>query len=273
MRIQRLAACAFALAAAVSSCSSEDAPTAPKPPAPAVLLQDVVLSNLPSPYYHFEYDASGRVTSVSFASGLTMYEVEYDGGRISQLRNTTAANHDRLQYVYDGAGKVAEIQYVDATGATFTRVSFTYQGQQLTGLERTVKWSGGFVTDKTMALSYDSDGNVREIVEHRPAIEGRQSDATFVDRYEQYDDKINVDGFGLLHNDFFDHLVLLPAVQIQKGNPRRETRSGDGINFSVEYVYTYDARNRPLAKNGQLTILNGADAGRVIQTSSTFTYY
>jgi len=273
MRTHRLAVCALALAAALPSCRSEDATTAPTPPAPAVLLKDVVLSNLPSPYYHFEYDGTGRISSASFASGLTVYDVQYDGGRISEMRNTTVANHDRLQYVYDNAGRVAEVRYVDATGATYTRVHFTYAGQTLMGLERERRSTAGFVVDKALSLSYYADGNVREIIEHRPAIAGLQDEATFVDRYELYDDKINVDGFGLLHNEFFDHLVLLPAVRIQKGNPGRLTHTGSGINYAVDYVYTYGDRNLPLTKTGQLTLLNGPDAGRVFQTSSTFTYY
>jgi hypothetical protein len=46
---------------------------------------------------------------------------------------------------------------------------------------------------------------------------------TTVDLFEQYDNKVNVDGFSLIHDDFFDHLVLLPGVQLQKGNPGRQT--------------------------------------------------
>src|SRR5215208_3958635 len=66
------------LVAAASACGRSDAPTAPAPdptPVPAVLLKDIVIPRLPSPYYHFRYDATGRVDSVSFASGLTQYQV------------------------------------------------------------------------------------------------------------------------------------------------------------------------------------------------------
>jgi hypothetical protein len=50
-------------------------------PVAAVLLKDVVLSNLPSPYYHFEYDTKGKVTFVSFASDFTRYDVMYGKAR------------------------------------------------------------------------------------------------------------------------------------------------------------------------------------------------
>ena len=64
------------LAAVVSACQGEPGTTAPTPPAPStppappVLLRDVVIPNLPAPYYHFEYDTGGRVRAASFASGL-----------------------------------------------------------------------------------------------------------------------------------------------------------------------------------------------------------
>ena len=124
-----------------------------------------------------------------------------------------------------------------------------------------------------MSLSYYPNGNLLEITEYRPAIDGLQTEATTVDRFEQYDDKINVDGFSLIHDDFFDHLVLLPGVQLQTGNPAKQTRTGDGTNFTVTYSYLYDDKNRPLTKTGDLTLLNGADAGRRIQTSTVFSYY
>ena len=65
-------------------------------PPPAVLLKDIVVPNLPSPYYHFEYDATGRVSAASFASGFTQYQVTYQGDQISELRNNTLGNQDRL---------------------------------------------------------------------------------------------------------------------------------------------------------------------------------
>ena len=82
------------LAAAIAACSNEPGTTAPPsapPPAPAVLLKDIVIPNLPSPYYHFEYDTAGRVRAASFASGLRMYDVIYgDDGKITEMRTTSS---------------------------------------------------------------------------------------------------------------------------------------------------------------------------------------
>jgi hypothetical protein len=124
-----------------------------------------------------------------------------------------------------------------------------------------------------MILSYYADGNLRELIEHRPAIDGEQDETTTVDRFENYDTAINVDAFALIHDEFFDHLILLPGVQLQKGNPARVTRTGDGLNFVVEFSYSYDAMSRPLMKSGALTVLNGTDAGRTYAISSLFSYY
>ena len=61
--------------AVIVACSGYDSnPTypgvTPPPPPTPVLLKDVVIDRLPSPFYHFAYDATGRVAEVSYASGL-----------------------------------------------------------------------------------------------------------------------------------------------------------------------------------------------------------
>ncbi|HEX3167771.1 MAG TPA: hypothetical protein VHQ93_15990, partial [Chitinophagaceae bacterium] len=111
-----------------------------------------------------------------------------------------------------------------------------------------------------------------ELTYHYFAFNG-QTDAVFTDRFEKYDNKINVDGFGLLHNEFFDHLVLLPGVQLQKNNPGKETRTGNAENYAVNYIYTYNEKNLPLTKKGNLTILTGNNAGQQFETNSVFSYY
>jgi hypothetical protein len=234
----------------------------------------MVVSSLPSPFYHFEYDAAGRIKFASYASELTRYDVTYDAaGRLSEMDNNILVNHDRLQYFYDDAGRVDEVRYVNANGTVFTVVFLSYDGTRLTRLERDRRVAAGFILDKTMSFSYHPDGNLMDVTEHRPPIEGAQTEATTVDHFEQYDAGINVDGFSLIHDDFFDHLVLLPGVQLQKGNPARQTRTGDGINFNIVYTYDYDGKNRPLTKHGTITLTNGADAGKVVPISSTFSYY
>jgi hypothetical protein len=266
---------ALVATAVLSSCSSDVSVTAPPPPPPpaTVLLKDIVIPNLPSPYYHFVYDGDGKVSQVSFASDLTTYDVSYVAGQISEMKNNTFVNHDRLVYVYDDAHRVAAIKETDENDVVFTALFFTYTGDKLATLERDRRVTGGFIIDKTLSFSYDANGNLLELTDHRPAIEGFQPETTSRDRFEQYDTGINVDGFSLIHDDFFDHLVLLPSVQLQKSNPRRVTRTGDGDNLVIEYSYTYDARNRPLRATGVLTYTTGSQTGQQFQVGSTFSYY
>ena len=267
MRIRSAILTAVA-AAALSACSDSGITN---PPVSGVFLKDIVIPNLPSPYYHFEYDASGRVLGASFASGARSYNLTYDGGRLSEMQNN-AGNRDRLDYVYDNDGRVALVKYVDESGSVYTTVFLTYSGGRLTELERDRKVTGGYIIDKTMTFAYDAAGNVSEITVHLPAIDGVQTEATYTDRYEQYDNKLNVDGFSLIHSEFNDHLVLLPGVVFQRGNPARATHTGDGDNYTVDYTYTYD-RNRPLTKTGDLVFTSGTLAGRHYQLSSQFSYY
>jgi hypothetical protein len=240
---------------------------------PVVPLEDIAVSNLPSPYYHFEYDPDGRIGRVSFASGFFSYEVLYQGERIAELRNNAVGNTDRLQYVYDAAGRVQTVNYVNPTGAVFARVRLTYNGGRLSQLDRERKLDAGFTVEKTMSFSYDADGNLQQIVDHRPAISGRQDESTTMDRFEQYDANVNVEAFSLIHNDFFDHVVLLPDVQLQTGNPAREFLTGGSVDYRFEYTYTYDEHKRPLLKSGTATILTGPDAGRTVPLHTAFSYY
>src|SRR4051794_2234379 len=258
-----------------TACSGYDAgPTSPPPPKPAVvLLKEINIPNLPAPFYHFEYDAAADVTVASFASELRRYAVSYAGGRLNAMQNNIVANQDRLAYTYDDASRVREVRYVDAAGVVFTKLHFDYDGQRLVALQRERILNGVVIPDKTMSFAYDARGNVSEVIEHHPLIAGVQDETTVLDRYEQYDTGINVDAFSLIHTEFFDHLVLLPTVQMQKGNPGRVTRTGDGLNYRVDYTYTYDGQNRPLTKHGEGTIMNGQDTGNSFRTNSLFSYY
>ena len=240
---------------------------------PKVLLKDIVIPNLPSPYYHFEYNADSTVSVASFAADFKRYEVDYTGGRISEMKNNIAGLDERLQYLYDNAGRVIGVNYFDLAGTVSTKVSLSYDGQKLIKLERRRILGAGFVLNKVMTLSYYADGNLKEIIDHRPAVDSVQEESTTSDRFEQYDNKINVDGFGLIHNEFFDHLVLLPGVQLQKNNAAKEIVTGAGDNYEVNYNYSYNDKNQPLTKAGEGTFTTGTNTGQHFQTNSFYSYY
>jgi hypothetical protein len=250
-----------------------NAPPPTPDPVATVLLKDITISSLPSPFYHFEYDAGRRITAASFASDLRKYDVHYASGRLSDMQNNIVVNKDRLAYSYDATGRVSEVTYADSSGTIYTRVRYAYDGKRLARIERQRVLGGTSFVDKTMLLAYGADGNLSDLAEHHPAIAGVQDEVSFDDHFEQYDTGINVDGFSLLHSEFFDHLILLPQVVLQTGNPRLVTRTGEGLTYRVVYTYSYDPSNRPLTKLGDLTITNGVNAGQHVETSSQFSYY
>ena len=257
-------------------------PPAPPPPSPYpgpppspspigdVRLGDIVISRLPEPFYEFEYDSSGRVAVASFAGGLMAYEIQYDGDRIAELRSTRFTN-ERLTYFYNGMGKVSLVTYTDDAGVVYVRIHLTYSGDRLVRLERERLTEGRFQPDKRMSFVYDAVDNLSELTDERLPFPG-QTAITLVDRFERYDTGINVDGFSLIHNEFFDHLLLLPGVRLQRGNPAVVTRSGSGPASRIEYTYTYDGDKRPLSKHGEILFLDGANAGQRFQTDVTFSY-
>ena len=242
------------------------------PDAPTVLLKDVLAQSLPSPYYHFEYDPSKKVSFVSFASDFDRYNVVYNGDRISEMQNNILVNKDRLQYNYNSSGQVQLIRIADSTGLVYKTIELFYDGPRLVRVERSKKTDAGFVIENTITMSYYADGNLMDITHHSLAVLGR-SEATATSHYEQYDNKINVDAFDLLHSEFFEHLFLLPGVQLQKNNPGKETHTGDGDNFIATYSYTYSDQNAPLTRTGDVLLTNGTRAGQHVNISTTFTYF
>jgi len=271
VRVKILLACS--LAAALPACRDDAGITNPLPiPPPVALLKDILNSNLPSPYYHFEYDEAYRVRLASFAADARVYDVAWQGSRITKLTNTVGAR-DTLNYLYNDAGRVGAINYTDANGRVYATVALTYDGTQLAKLERKVRLGGALVTDKTMTFSYYADGNVSDIVVQRPAIAGIQDATATTDHFDRYDTNINVDGFALLHDEFNDQLILLPAVQLQKGNPAREVFTSAAQSFTADYAWTYDGKRRPLTRSGTVDLTSGPNKGQQFHSQSTFSYY
>ena len=159
----------------LASCKKEKyiSPVIPPPVIPTVFLKDVVIPRLPSPYYHFEYDATGKVSFVSFASDFTRYDVIYNGDRISEMKNNILVNKDRLHYSYDNSGRVGTIRYADSTGLVYTRLNLSYDGKKLIKMDRERKSDGGFIVDRTLTMSYYPDGNLMELTDHYLAFNGQ----------------------------------------------------------------------------------------------------
>jgi len=259
------------------SCKKERRPIPVDPPelkAKHILLKDITIPNLPSPYYHFEYGADSLVTKASFASDYTMYDVLYSGGRISEMRNNIIVNHDTLRYSYDNTGKVTMIKFINTANVNYRLVFFTYANN----LIREIEWEQqvpnvGYIIDRTLNFTFFPDGNVQTITEHRPPVNGTP-DYISVKTFDQYDDKINVDDFSLIHDGIHDHLWIPQGFRLQKNNPRKEKLSVNGTDlYTIDYTYTYKNDNTPTNKAGDFLYIGGQYAGQRFQTNSFYSYY
>jgi hypothetical protein len=246
-------------------------PPPPPPPPPTVFLKDITIPNLPSPHYHFEYDAAGKVIFFSYASGDRMYEVLYKGDKISEMRNNISINHDTLRYTYDAAGKVSVVKYIDEHNVNYKRCFLTYTGNQLQKIEWELKQPAGFIIDHSMTFTYLPDGNLSEMIDHTPPVNG-QTESTRVTKFEQYDDKVNTDDFMIVHEGE-KHMLLFPGLKLQRNNPGKETRTGTTLNYIIDYTYTYNNKGAVLTKTGDLLFTNGQNQGQRFQTHATQTYY
>lgn len=259
------------------SCKKQQVPGPVEAPAANnrhILLKDITIPNLPSPYYHFQYNADSLVTKADFASGFSIYDVLYSGGRISEMQNNILVNRDTLRYQYDNGGKLVMIGFINASNVMYRHVFFAYNGNQIKEIQWDIKEGNvGFFIDRTLNFTFYPDGNVKTITEHRPPVTG-VDDYTSVKTFEQYDDNINVDDFSLVHDGFHDHLLLLQGFRLQKNNPGKETLSVNGTDlYTVDYTYTYNSDNTPSHKAGDFIYLSGTTAGQRFQTNSFYSYY
>jgi hypothetical protein len=252
-------------------------PVVPPTPQPnsqkKILLKDITIPHLPSPYYHFEYGPDSSVVKVSFDSGLANYDVIHGNGRISEMRDNIIVNHDTLRYIYDNNGKIGLINFINDRGVSYRHAFFNYNGQQV----KEIEWDHlvgniGNIIDRTLSFDYFPDGNVKEIREHRPTIDGSQ-ELNFATQFDQYDDKINVDDFMLTHDGINDHLFLFDGFRLQKNNPGKETHTGDGTNYTINYTYTYNNDSTPTVKLGDLLFTSGPDSGTRFQSHQFYSYY
>jgi hypothetical protein len=269
--------CAALYVATILSCKKDRGTTDPgtisQPPiTKKILLKDITIPLLPSPYYHFEYGADSLVSKVDFGSGFTIHDVLYDGGKVKEMRNNIFVNHDTLRYSYNNAGKVSVVTFINEDNIRYRHAVFTYSGDQLAKIEWDHKTANGsFSTDRVLTFFYFPDGNLKEMRQHRFLAGSPGSDYTT--HFSNYDNKINVDDNTVIHDGIHDHFLLLPDLHIQKNNPGREWATGDSTLYTVNYTYTYNADNTPRVKSGDFVWTSGSSAGQHVATSTFYSYY
>jgi len=257
----------------------QNRPTDPPavPPVPAakhVLLKDITIPNLPSPYYHFEYGTDSLPSRVGFASGFSTYDIIYSENKIAEMRNNIIVNHDTLRYSYDPTGKLMMIRFINESNINYRHVFFGYEGDRIKEIDWDLKeGDAGYLIDRRVTFTYYPDSNVQTIVDQRNTNDGSPHQ-TLTTLFEHYDKGVNVDDFSLLHDQYHDHLFLFQGFRLQKNNPGRETFSVNGvILYTNDYTYVYNADNTPSDKKGDFLYMSGSDAGKRFETHSIYSYY
>ena len=123
---------------------------------------------------------------------------------------------------------------------------------------------------RKVELSYFDDGNLAAYDDYRNfgvQVEWLQKVA-----FSNYDEGINTDGFGLL-KDFFDNLLVLPQVRLQRNNPGASTITGLMNDYTISYVYQYDNNTLPVSKITDMQQTRGSESGARHTFTTQFTYY
>jgi hypothetical protein len=259
----------------IAACSKPVDPK-PLPPPPddtsGVRLKEVAINSLPSPYFHFDYNDSGYVTNLDFAQGFFTYQLQYESKRLVKMTNTR--NNDYLLYQYAN-GQVAAIKHMDAvTAKPGWHYEFTYYtNRQL----KQIRWfhfeddSNDSVLVRKVVLIYYPDGNLSEFDDYRRNGNNEVTWSGTVE-FKSYDQGINVDDF-YLFKDFFDDVLFLPQVKLQKNNAKQTISSGINNDFKIDYTYQYNDKNVPLVKSYDMLQVRGSDAGKRFTGAERFFYY
>jgi hypothetical protein len=259
----------------IGSCKKDDnnPPSKPGQSHRKILLKEINVPRLPAPYYHFEYGADSLISKADFASGYFMYDVVYNSGRIEEMRNNILVNHDTLRYTYDNLGRVSTVIFIDQNNILKRHVVFNYDAGKVSQITWDHKVDNGdFIIDRRLTFTYHLDGNLKDMNDYRPAVPGVEV-INFTTHFDDYDDKINVDDFTLIHDGIHDHLLLLPGLHLQNNNARKQWVTGITDEYTVKYTFSYNFDATPIQKSGELIFSKGNLAGKKFDVSTNYTYY
>jgi hypothetical protein len=253
-----------ALVVTMAACSKKDHTVPPGAPATdqqTIRLKDIVTESEASPQFAFTYDDSGYVATASFAGDFFKYHYFYKNHRIDSV-STNSTDGTYLLYWYAGS-LVNKVEQYDNGGLALT-VSITYDRlNRVTNMEWKPVTSG---TAKTTTFDYYGNGNLHALKTFYPT-----TGITSLVTYQAYDDKKNVDGFAVF-KDFFEHIVLLPAVKFQYNNATRVSMIR-GINrIEIQNEYTYKD-SLPTQQRATAQLTNGSGKGQTLTALTTYSYY
>ncbi len=262
------------------SCKKDNIPQLPEPPqhqdpptggddVRTVLLKDVEVQNLPSPYFHFSYDDQHYVKQIDFASGLFIYDVVYENKRVKKMTNIKNQNFFLYSYANNQVSEINE--YWGRTGNQKFSYRFSYNaGNQLIQVLWFAFDNSNGTLFKKQELTYQPDGNLATI-EHFYSIAAGPLSLVKKDLFSDYDDKTNVDDFYLL-KEFFDSYLFLPQVKLQKNNPLRQQITTIQNDYDISYTYEY-LNTFPVNKRLVMKQTRGTGSGQTKQFINQFSYY
>jgi len=236
-----------------------------------VLLKDVTASRLPSPYFHFEYDNRKYVTKIGFADNLDVYNLHYQDKRLAKMINTQ--NNNQVIYTYSDKKVSLITELSGITGAVIWKYYFDYNNSNQLVQVRWLRFENNgndSVPHRKAILAYYADGNLASIDNFRAGTNGQVTWSSKI-QYRDYDTLTNVDDFSLF-KDFFDTLLYLPAVKIQKHNHATEIITGTDNDYTITYRYQYN-NGLPLSKKGTMVQTRGTGTGQTLSFSRQFSYY
>ncbi|MFT3908362.1 MAG: hypothetical protein QM737_02975 [Ferruginibacter sp.] len=235
-----------------------------------VFLKDIQKSNLPSPYYHFEYD-NKYARQINFASGFSQYVLEYQNKRLIKMLNSVFG--DRILYTYNNNRVSLITEFSGITGFKHWEYYFGYNNRNQLAEVRWIRYDNNgssHVYYRKAVLSYHPDGNLAGIENWMTNPNGQFAWTKTV-RYEDYDNTVNVDSFGHL-KEFFETLLYLPAVQLQKNNHHTEVITTPQNDFRVTYTYLYN-NGLPVKQTGIVVQTRGTGNPQPVTIETRYSYY
>lgn len=240
-----------------AACSKrEQKPVTPEPPvtdARTILLQTVLEKGLP-PQYRFTYDRNNFVTSINYADGFSIYNVEYENKRVKKLVNSRNNNYLLYHYQNNSIDKIDEFDPLHNKLETYALL-YNNTGK-LVELDRfNCRENPNGALYKKEKLFYHPDGNLARLEQYFLS-EGTLK-LLMTKEYNGYDNSINVDDFYKLHG-FLESFLYLPQVKLQINNPKKEIIITEQNSFEINNTFEFSG-NLPVKKMGDMIQTRGGN--------------
>jgi hypothetical protein len=258
------------------ACKKVDRPHPHLPPDPTGTrigkLKEINAERIPSPWYHFEYTDQGVKTGIDFASGLFRYHLSYANGRLDRMTN--AVNGYALVYNYKN-GLVKLIRNTKPNGVVVLNYSFDYDAlDQLKAVRyfETKNAGADTILHRKVTLAYYPDGNLKSYDDYRDANLSDTLAWTLRTEYADYDNGTNVYEDFSVFKDFFDQVLYLPGIRLQKNNPHKIFITTAVNDYDITDTYTYQ-NNKLVFKSEKFVQLKGANVGQTTVSGTSYSYY